>query len=194
MKTRTHHHTNTRIHEHLNTRIHFKHMKFTSTYQHFQDSPIWSGHVVVPVEVVKYFKTKNIKRFVCTFQDQVKSHLSIQSDGKGGHYILLNKDIAKQIQLKVGEEVSIVLEEDTSKYGMPLPEEMEELLLQDSEGEHYFHMLTPGKQRSLLYIVGKPKGTDTRLKKAITILNYLKHTGGKLDMKELNQAFKDDVF
>jgi len=169
-------------------------MKFISRYQYFKDSPIWSGHVEVPLEVVEYFKNEKIKRLICTFQNQVKTHLVIQSDGKGGHYILLNKDIAKQIQLTVGEEVSVALEEDTSKYGMPLPEEMKELLLQDPEGERYFHSLTPGKQRSLLYIVGKPKGTDTRLKKAIVILNYLKQTQGKLDMKELNQAFKDDVF
>ena len=168
-------------------------MTFTSTYQYFQDSPIWSGHVVVPLEIVEYFQAKKIKRLICTFQNQVKAHLTIQSDGKGGYYLLLNKDIAKQIGLTVGEEVSIVLEEDTSKYGMPLPEEMQELLLQDTEGEHYFHSLTPGKQRSLLYIVGKPKGSDTRLRKAITILNYLKYTKGKLDFKELNQAFKDNI-
>ena len=72
-----------------------------------------------------------------------------------------------------------------------MPEEMEVLLAQDEEADRYFHQLTPGKQRSLLHIIGKPKTEATRLKKAIVITEYLKTNRGKLDFKELNLAFKE---
>ena len=67
---------------------------------------------------------------------------------------------------------------------------MKELLLLDPEAEHVFHKLTIGKQRSLLYVIGQPKTSEARLKKAIVITEYLKLTGGKLDFKDLNEAFK----
>ena len=67
---------------------------------------------------------------------------------------------------------------------------MEELLAQDEHGSKVFHDLTPGRQRSLLHLVGKPKSEAIRIKKAITILEYLKSVNGVLDFKELNLAFK----
>lgn len=42
-----------------------------------------------------------------------------------------------------------------------MPEELEELLHQDEEGNRLFHALTPGKQRTLLYYIGAPKTADT---------------------------------
>jgi uncharacterized protein YdeI (YjbR/CyaY-like superfamily) len=73
---------------------------------------------------------------------------------------------------------------------MPMPEELEELLLQDPEGDMYFHELTPGKQRNLIYMVSKPKGVDTRIKKALVIVQHLKEVKGQLDFKMLNEAYK----
>ena len=84
----------------------------------------------------------------------------------------------------------VQLQKDNSKYGIHLPEEMEELLLIDEEGSAFFHQLTPGKQRSLLHIIGKPKSSAIRLKKAVVVLDYLKTNNGKLDFKMLNMAFK----
>ncbi len=72
-----------------------------------------------------------------------------------------------------------------------MPKELEELLLIDEEGDYFFHQLTPGKQRTLLHIIGQPKRSDTRIKKAIVVVEYLKSARGKLDFKALNQAFKD---
>ena len=71
-----------------------------------------------------------------------------------------------------------------------MPEEFEELLLQDETANTLFHALTKGKQRNLLYIIGKPKGTAKRLEKAVVVAEYLKANNGKLDFKALNEAFK----
>jgi len=83
------------------------------------------------------------------------------------------------------------LKKDESKYGMPMPEEFDELMKIDDELNEVFHKLTPGKQRSLLHIIGKAKRSETRLNKAIVISEYLKQVNGKIDFKQLQQAFKD---
>jgi len=92
----------------------------------------------------------------------------------------------------MGENLSIVLEEDKSKYGMPMPEEMAEIMAQDPEVDNLFHSLSPGKQRSLLYIIGKPKTSDSRIKKAILITRYLTEVNGVLDFAEMNEFIKSN--
>jgi uncharacterized protein YdeI (YjbR/CyaY-like superfamily) len=86
--------------------------------------------------------------------------------------------------------VSVLLKKDESEYGLPMPEELQELLLQDEEGDRLFHALTIGKQRTLLYIVGSVKDTGKRISRALAIVNHLKATGGKIDYKKLNEAIR----
>jgi len=54
-----------------------------------------------------------------------------------------------------------------------------------------FHNLSAGKQRTLLHLIGKPKSEEIRINKAMVVNEYLKEVNGRLDFKELNQAFKD---
>ncbi|NNC82586.1 MAG: hypothetical protein HKN79_03340 [Flavobacteriales bacterium] len=158
------------------------------------DSNVWNRFVDVPTDIVLFYKKKDIKRFLCTYDNMLTKSCALLSRGDGRYFVMLNKQECKKLGVHKGAELRIKLEPDTSKYGMPMPEEMEELLAQDPEADRYFQQLSPGKQRSLLYIVGKPKGTETRLRKAITICEYLKSVEGALDFRELNQAFKDNRF
>jgi len=154
------------------------------------DSTLWSVYIPVPNDIAESFLQSDAKRVVCTINKSLRIQCAILPMGNDSYYMLLNKENRKKLDLEIGDDIDIILEPDTSKYGIPLPEEMEELLLMDEEGSEVFHKLTPGKQRSLLFLVGKPKTSETRLKKAVVIIDYLKMTGGKLDFKELNEAFK----
>lgn len=154
------------------------------------DSTLWSVYIPVPTDIAESFLESKTKRVVCTINNSLSLHCAILSMGNGNYYMLLNKDNRKKLKLNIGDAIDIIIEPDTSQYGIALPEEMKELLFLDQEGSEVFHKLTPGKQRSLLFLVGKPKNSETRLKKAVVILDYLKMTGGKLDFKELNEAFK----
>lgn len=158
------------------------------------DSNVWSVFVDVPDDIVQDFKALKIKRFICTYNDKVSKHCAILSHGDGRYFVMLNKEECKKLGADIGSEVEVHLKADTSKYGMPMPDEMAELLRQDPDADTFFHSLSPGKQRSILFIVGKPKGSDTRLRKAIAICEYLKSVEGKLDFREMNQAIKDSRF
>lgn len=172
-------------------------LSFTSALQKF-DSPLWGFHFVVPDDIAEHLVKNNSKRVVCTLFGETDFQCALMARGKGAepgaagkYFINLNKKLRSQYRLEIGDKVEASIRPDDSKYGLPMPEEMAELLAQDSEGDHYFHQLTPGKQRSLLFIVGKPKGSEVRLKKAIVVIEHLKVNEGKLDFQRLNQDFKE---
>ncbi len=165
-------------------------MKFTTRLDRFS-SELWYFHIPVPTDVSTIFLEKNNKRVVCKLNGQIEFHCALMPKGDGTYFINVNKEIRTKLQLEPGSEVTAELRADDSKYGLPMPEELKELLLIDDEGNDYFHQLTPGKQRSLIYMVSKPKNSDTRIKKALVIVDYLKATRGKLDFKDLNIAFKN---
>ncbi|MEZ4892245.1 MAG: YdeI/OmpD-associated family protein [Saprospiraceae bacterium] len=85
----------------------------------------------------------------------------------------------------------VSLKKDTSEYGLPMPEEMAEVLAQDDEGDKLFHALTPGKIRTLLYIAGNVKSSEKRISRSIAIVEHLKETKGKIDFKMLNIKLKE---
>jgi uncharacterized protein YdeI (YjbR/CyaY-like superfamily) len=102
----------------------------------------------------------------------------------------VNKKLRERLKLTDGTEVNVTLRKDDSKYGLPMPEELQEVLNTDQEGNDLFQALTPGKKRSLLHIVGTYKTTDLKIKKSLVIIDHLKMTGGKVLFKQLGESLK----
>ena len=98
------------------------------------------------------------------------------------------------IGIVAGDTVDVLLERDESKYGLPMPEEFEEVLKQDPEGDEMFHALTAGKQRSILYQLSKPKDIDLRIHQALLIVEHLKTNEGKIIDKLLYEELKRPMF
>ena len=114
-------------------------------------------------------------------------------EGNGKYFLMLSKDLMKKFQLLEGQTVDVFIEQDNTRYGMPISEELKELLDLDPDGEVYFHKLTPGKIRSLLHFVNKFNSSDKRIEKSVIILEHLKSNNGSLDWKSLNEAFKNGL-
>ena len=64
------------------------------------------------------------------------------------------------------------------------------MLDQEETAKEIFESLTPGKQRTLIYIVLKVKNTDSRIRKALAIVEHLNESKGDLDFKRLNVLIK----
>lgn len=148
-------------------------------------------HLPVPNDVAAYFLETSGTRVVCSIHREISIQCALMPKGDGSYFININKEIRKKLRLSQGDEADVELRKDDSKYGLPVPPEMEELLIQDVDGERLFHALTMGKQRSLMHIIGKPKSSDVRLRKALMTLDYLKSVNGKLEFRELNQFYKE---
>lgn len=154
------------------------------------DSSVWGLYFDIPKEVSDAFLEKGVKRFVYNLGGQKVIHRAMLPHGDGLYFLYVNKALMKEFRWPIGTELEITMKEDTSEFGMEMPEEFEEALMAFPDAAEYFNNLTPGKQRTLIYMVAKPKRVETKVKKAIQIVEYLEHSGGKIDFKELNQWFK----
>ena len=153
------------------------------------DSPLWEYHIPVSNDIAEQFVGGEDRRVKCTLNEEVITHTALMPKD-GQFYILVNREIRNRLGLKLGDEITVKLEKDTSTYGMPMPEELAVMLGQDEEANRLFHLLTPGKQRSLIYIVSKVKSTQSRINKALGIVDHLKMAAGQLDFKLLNERIK----
>ncbi|MBL7776229.1 MAG: DUF1905 domain-containing protein [Saprospiraceae bacterium] len=162
---------------------------FTATLEKF-NSNLWGFHIAVPDAISQVFVARNAKRVVCTLNEQVEFQCALMPRGDGSYFININKKLRDQLRLKLGSPVHVGLLEDASEYGLPMPEEFSEVLKQDTEGDALFHALTPGKQRTLLYIAGSVKSPDLRIERALIVLDHLRKNDGKIDFKMLNADLK----
>jgi len=167
--------------------------KVKTSVERFSDSAIWAFHMPVPADIANQLIGEN-RRVLCSIKGGKQIHVPLMHDGSGGFFINLNKELMKTHELQQHDKIAIELEKDNSKYGMFVPDFFEELCYQDPEGNDIFHRLTMGKQRNLLHLIGKPKSEQKQLEKALIIFEYLKESGGELDFKALNEAFKNSRF
>lgn len=155
------------------------------------ESNLWGYFIPVP-EIVseEIINVQENRRVVCTINNSLSFQCALMPKGDGTYFILLNKANLNKLKLQLGDTVDIQLKKDESEYGLPMPEEMAEVLYSDPEGDELFHALTPGKQRNLLYIVNKVKSPDLRIHKALVIVEHLKQQSGKIDFKLLYESLK----
>ena len=128
---------------------------------------------------------------MCTFNGEVEHNCALMPSGRGTYMITLHKALRKKLKIGLGDVVKVEMTKDDSEYGMPVPEELGELFEIDPDGDKIFHSLTKGKQRSLIYMISQGKRSETRARKAVAILEYLKTVNGRLDFRELKQFIRN---
>ena len=165
-------------------------IKSFNTYLFRKKGNVWDIAIYVPQTEAEPFINNGNKRVICTINTTFSFHAGLMPLGNGDSFITINSEIHKKLKLEVDDTLSISLEKDDSTYGMPLPKEIQTAWELDPEGQDVFHTLTKGKQRSLIYQIGKPKSSEIRIQKALTVLEYLKYVNGNLNFKELNEAHK----
>ncbi len=163
-------------------------IEFQATIQKL-DYNHWQHHLPVPDRFIADLVTKESRRVLVHYNGQGPFQLALFK-GKEYWYLLINQEIRKKLKVEAGDELDIRLEKDTSEYGHEVPEEFTVMMDQDTEAKMYFDNLTPGKQRSLIYIVGKVKSSESRMKKALAITHHMKEGQGNLDYKRLNELIK----
>ena len=164
---------------------------FSASLQEFENqlASLWKSHIAVPTAIAERLTADGNRRVVCTINEDYKMHCALMSS-EDYWYIMLSKNMRTKMRLKKGSVIQVQIETDTSEYGMEMPEELLETFNQEPEAFEFFKSLTPGKQRTLIYIVNKVKNTDSRLRKALAIAAHLNEVGDKLDFKKLNETIK----
>lgn len=166
-------------------------MKFEAILSRFsENSLLWESYIPIPDLIYQeMIQIAPDKRVLCILNDSVQHYCAMLTKN-GMHYLLLNKEILKELKESDGTSISVELQKADLKYGIPICKELEEVLAADPEGENYFHALTKGVQRSLIHIINKYKNPQLRIERSILLLHYLVEKEGKLDFKQLMMKFK----
>ncbi len=135
----------------------------------------------------------NFRRVICTVNGKITFQCSLMGDGKGAYLISVNKEKRDAVGIGPGDKASVVLVKDESKYGLPMPPELKEVLKQDPEGERLFEAMTKGRQRSAIYYVGKAKDIDRRIHNALIIVEHIKNNDGKIDESKLHKELRRPI-
>lgn len=157
-------------------------------------SKVWMRHFIVPEKYVKKLTADDgSRRVVCKLNNTIEFQCGIISVIKGKFGCMVNKPTCKKLGIDTGDAVHVQLKPDESEYGLPMPEEFAELLRYDNEADTYFHALTAGKQRTLLYIINTAKTSEKRIEKSVVVANHLVKNKGKVNYKELYSSLKPNA-
>ena len=174
-------------------------MEFRSTLDK-GDTDIYHWFFPVPTEIAESFISGRDRRVICTVNQKEKYHCAIHGDGQGGYIMMLNRQRCNKLGLVRGQSFNVELEKDNSEYGVPMSEELREVLDQMSDADGYFHKMTKGKQRTLIYWVQNVKSSEIKIRRALVMANHIEELNGDVDykllnvqMKEANQAAKRSV-
>lgn len=151
---------------------------------------LWGAHFRVPPSVADKLIKGRSRRVIASLNDVVRYQCALLSHGNGIFVISVNKKLRDLLRVSFGEKIHVGLTKDRSKYGLPMSDEMRELLRQDRIGNRLFHSLTAGRQRTLLYIAGQAKNPNARALRAVTILEHLKANEGKVNYRQLNKLLQ----
>ncbi|MCP4459059.1 MAG: DUF1905 domain-containing protein [Cytophagales bacterium] len=160
-----------------------------SFLSHFHNN-LWKHYIPIPKDIGDKFIEGDNRRVLCSVNDSENYQLALMPR-VDDYVLLINEQRRKKLGIEEGDEVTVTLEKDTSEFGHEVPESFDALLAQDDEGRSYFEALTIGKQRGLIYIVGKVKNVDSQIAKGLAIMHHLKEAKGVLDYKRLNVLIKE---
>lgn len=135
------------------------------------------GHMhalILPSSIIQQIGRNSNIRVLVTLDDELQFQGGVVSLGDGKGYISLTKNRMKNLGLQAGAMVTVRLEADESAYGLPICEEFQTILEFDEEGSRRFHLLTPGKQRTIIHYVGQVKSSQLRIDRALKFIDNLK--------------------
>lgn len=161
-----------------------------STALEISTNKLWGAHLPIPDAIAQTLLQNDAKRVVCTLQSKIEYQCALIALGEGRYAVTVNKSYRDKLGLKEGSIVQVAIRKDDSEYGLPMSEELQAVLEQDEAGNRLFHALTPGKIRTLLYLVNQAKNSDLRIFRALTVIEHLKKNHGEIDYKGLHQEIR----
>lgn len=135
-------------------------------------------HLYIPSEIVQPFmvsKQSRVKAKATFKQNSIEFYAALKIDKNTDDYkMMFGKRLQKELGVFQNDYFQMQLFEDTSKYGVEMPEELDAVFKTDHEAFTIFEGLTAGKKRSIIYTIVRIKNTQSRIDKALIMCENLK--------------------
>lgn len=164
-------------------------VKFESVLTLTDSAPPW--HILrFPKQLVASFKFKgNLRRVICTLNG-IETFNCALFPSRLDYFITLNRKLRERLGIVPGDNITVHLEKDESKYGMSMPGEFAEVLRQDAEGDRLFGQLSTGDQRLMLKLVVFVKNVDKRIARSLAGIELLKCSDGRFEYSSQHAAMR----
>ncbi|MBT8186008.1 MAG: YdeI/OmpD-associated family protein [Eudoraea sp.] len=129
----------------------------------------------------------NRVRVMAKFEGRTITFHGALQKRKGQYYMIFGKKNQKALGVYPNDYFELQLFEDTSKYGVEMPEELEAVLQSDHKALQIFESFTDGKKRGIIYMVLGYKTSQSRIDKSLLICENLKR--GIRKNEELLKSF-----
>lgn len=127
--------------------------------------------IFLPEEIISKLPKGRI-RAEGTFND-AQFALAVQNLKDGSRYFSVGAPLRKAARIKLGDPVKVSFKiVDAGK--LDIPEELMAVLSQDDAGKKAWDKLTTGYQRSLIHYITSVKNVDSRIKRALDLINRAK--------------------
>lgn len=129
--------------------------------------------LVVPQEIIEQLPKGRVR--VKGEMNGTPFALAIQSMKTGERYFSMGGALRREVKVKKAGEVIKVTFHLVDSEELDIPEELEAVLAQDPEGAEVFNALTTGYKRGLIHYITSVKNVDSRIKRAIQLIEKAKH-------------------
>jgi Domain of unknown function (DUF1905)/Bacteriocin-protection, YdeI or OmpD-Associated len=120
-----------------------------------------AAFVSIPFDVEEVFGTKGHVKVKALFDGQPYRGI-LANMGTGGHVIIVRKDIREAIRKKVGDMVTVEIEEDLQERVVEVPEDLKKLLTRNTKAKTFFDSLSYTNRKEYAGWISGAKKTETR--------------------------------
>lgn len=131
-------------------------------------------YVLIPADIIEKIEGFKNTRVMISVNGHPAWHGGIMALGNGNGYISIGKKLLKEFGIQLGSQVQVTFNADESEFGVPICEELQELLDQDEEGARRFGLLKPSVQRYIINYAGAVKSSQLRIDRSIILIGNLK--------------------
>jgi len=123
-----------------------------------------AAYVSIPFDVEEVFGTKGHVKVKALFDGQPYRGI-LANMGTGCHVIIVRKDIREAIRKKVGDTVTVEVEEDLQERVVDVPEDLKKLLTRNAKAKTFFDSLYYTNRKEYAGWISGAKKTETREKR-----------------------------
>lgn len=106
----------------------------------------------------------------------IRFNAALFPNGRGGHYMLVNKKLQTVAKITSGETVTFRLEPDEKKKEVKMPAELQAILRKEKPIQRWFASLSPSTQNWINNHVGEVKQEEARKRRADQIAERIMET------------------
>jgi len=131
-----------------------------------------SGFIEFPYDVMKEFGKGRVK--VKALIDGFEYHGSLVKMGGDSHWIGINQEVRKEIGKDPGDEVHVVIEEETEERTVEVPDDLLKLMQKEPEVLAFFNKLSFTHKKEYVRWITEAKREETRKVRLVKAIEMMK--------------------